>query len=315
MKKPWFFLLFSFLIVMVSCTSISDSVEGRIYPFEKGLRTLTKEIVRGLEDERLYRIAINEFLRVDGTRSLLGAAVSEELTTAFFSTDAPFSIVERSQLDAAIQELQLGMTAVFDEDQAARLGRLIGAEALVIGSITPFDDYIKLNARVFSIEDGRVVSAASVKIARTPEVDAMLNNTTRPGGTSAATGSPRPADRPAFVQRIDGFSVELTALRREGSKLWADFIVTYQGDKQEEWIGFFKARLIDSAGKSFPPTDGGTMRLTDDWGGLTCVKDVPTAGTVPFDVGSVDLQGVNLLEIEFRDRGKLQFKNIPIPVQ
>lgn len=303
-------------MVFASCASFPSG--DRAYSFEKGLSLLTREIIDSLEDEQLYRVAVNEFVRIDEQRTILGKAVAEELTTGFFNAGASFSLVERSQLEAALAELQLGMTAVFDERQAAELGRLVGADALVIGSFTPFEEYVKINARIFSVEDGRVIAAASVKIEMSAEVDSMLNNVLASGdrGTPASGGAAAPETReepaPRLVQKIDDFQVELTGLRREGSKLWADFLVTYRGPKQEEWIGFYRARLVDSSGREYRPTHGGTMRLTDDWGGLDCVKDVPMTGTVPFDLGSLEVDSVALLEIQFRDRGKLYFKNLTV---
>jgi hypothetical protein len=192
----------------------------------------------------------------------------------------------------------------------------VGADALVIGSFTPFEEYIKINARIFSVEDGKVISAAAVKIAMTDEIKAMLHDVLTPvnkhsEGTVTSRSNPE-ADKPELIQKIDHFKVELADLRREGAKLWADFIVTYQGMEQEEWLGFYDGRIVDKEGREYNPTGGGTLEVSSGWGGLDCIKDVPIAGTIPFKVGAAELDGIAVLEVKFRDRGKLYFKNLTI---
>ena len=305
-------VLISFLLF--SCTTFSPG--NRTFSFDKGLSRLTGEIIGSLENRELYRVAVNEFIRIDGERTVLGKALSEELTTGFFNANTSFSLVERSQLEAALSELQLGLSAVFDEKQAAELGRLLGADALVIGSITPFEEYIKINARIFSVEDGRVISAAAVKIETSSEVKDMLNNSLSSiSGDVSKTSSPSKKtknEQTKLVQTIDDFRVELTGLRREGTKLWADFIVTYRGREPEEWIGFHDGRIVDARGLEYDPTSGGTLQVSSGWGGLDCVQDVPMVGKVPFNVGTEELKEIPLLEISFRDRGKLYFKNLTV---
>ena len=307
-------LLSLILFFFFSCTSFPFG--DRTYSFEKGLTHLTNEIIHSLEDQELYRVAINDFIRIDNERTLLGKAVSEELTTGFFMAGPSFSLVERSQLEAALSELQLNMSAVFDEKQATEVGRLVGADALVIGSITPFEEYIKINARIFSVEDGKVISAAAVKIAMSDEINAMLNELLIPVNEKtegpATSGDASEVGKPKLVQNIDNFKIELAGLRREGAKLWADFIVTYQGREQEEWIGFYNGRIVDNEGREYKPTGGGTLEVSSGWGGLDCIKDVPVAGTIPFSVGTAELDSIAVLEVTFRDRGKLYFKNLSI---
>jgi len=48
-----------------------------------------------------------------------------------------FTVVERNRLDAVIREQSLGNSGVVDEKQAASLGKVLGVDAVVIGSITP----------------------------------------------------------------------------------------------------------------------------------------------------------------------------------
>ncbi|ABA23250.1 Curli production assembly/transport component CsgG [Trichormus variabilis ATCC 29413] len=50
-----------------------------------------------------------------------------------------FVVVERSQLEAILREQDLGDSGRVDASTAAKIGRILGVEAVVIGSVTQFD--------------------------------------------------------------------------------------------------------------------------------------------------------------------------------
>ena len=45
-------------------------------------------------------------------------------------------VVERLHLQALLEEMELGMTGIIDEGTAPRVGRLLGAETIVVGNLT-----------------------------------------------------------------------------------------------------------------------------------------------------------------------------------
>ncbi|MCC6772549.1 MAG: hypothetical protein IT360_15240 [Gemmatimonadaceae bacterium] len=69
--------------------------------------------------------------------SRLGYAAADEFTTQLVGT-GEFAVIERRQIEALLTEQKLGMSGAVDANTAARIGRLIGAQAVVVGSITQF---------------------------------------------------------------------------------------------------------------------------------------------------------------------------------
>ena len=67
----------------------------------------------------------------------LGYAAADELVTQLFGT-GKFSLVERSQLDAVLAEQNLGQSGLVNPAQAAEVGRLLGVQLILTGSITKF---------------------------------------------------------------------------------------------------------------------------------------------------------------------------------
>jgi len=71
-------------------------------------------------------------------------------------------LVERDQLQLLVDELDLQQTEYFDEETALEVGRFIGAEHVVVGSIVAVEPEIRLDTRVVRVDSARVVQTASV---------------------------------------------------------------------------------------------------------------------------------------------------------
>ena len=67
----------------------------------------------------------------------LGYAAADELVTQLFGS-GKFSLVEHSQLDAVLAEQNLGQSGWVNPAQAADIGRLLGVQLILTGSITKF---------------------------------------------------------------------------------------------------------------------------------------------------------------------------------
>jgi curli biogenesis system outer membrane secretion channel CsgG len=67
----------------------------------------------------------------------LGEAASDELTTQLVKA-GHFSVIERRQIQAILAEQGLGMSGAVDPATAAKVGKLLGAQLVAVGSITQF---------------------------------------------------------------------------------------------------------------------------------------------------------------------------------
>jgi curli biogenesis system outer membrane secretion channel CsgG len=100
----------------------------------------------------------------------LGEAASDELTTQLVKA-GEFSVIERQQIQAILAEQTLGMSGAIDAATAAKVGKLLGAQLVVVGSITQFSVDQK------SAGIGRLGVSASVAQAES-KIDARLVNVT-----------------------------------------------------------------------------------------------------------------------------------------
>jgi TolB-like protein len=91
----------------------------------------------------------------------LRVGIADAFTDAF-ARSGRFRVVERTQLDKAITELDLSRSAYGDPGTAQRVGRLIGAQYLIVGSFQIVADQIRLNARLVRVGTGEIVHAEAV---------------------------------------------------------------------------------------------------------------------------------------------------------
>ena len=95
----------------------------------------------------------------------LGTLISAQLAT-FLKRDHGFLLLERERLSIALKEMELGMTGMVDANKAAQAGKLLGAQALVVGSVAESPDTFTVNVRLISTESAQVLVADSIQLPR-----------------------------------------------------------------------------------------------------------------------------------------------------
>jgi len=91
--------------------------------------------------------------------------VREDLSTALIDSGA-FDVVERGQLDKALDELKIGLADTFDSERAQKLGKMVNARVVIIGSISDRGAYTVINARLIDTATGKARIAASVELRK-----------------------------------------------------------------------------------------------------------------------------------------------------
>lgn len=88
----------------------------------------------------------------------LKVGIAQMLTTDLVGAGQA-KIVERVQLQAVLDELKLGHSAVADKDTSAKVGKLLGAEYLLMGSYFSLAGTLRVDARLVKVETGEIVHA------------------------------------------------------------------------------------------------------------------------------------------------------------
>jgi len=140
---------------------------------------LAQEISSRAEAGGKTKIAVIEFSDLRGNVTDFGMFLAEELITKLFSS-VRFEVIERQLLNKIMQEHKLSLTGTVDPASAKELGKILGVDAIVSGTVTDLGKRLKINARLISTESGNVFSAAGVTIEKDEEVRQLLRQVIAP---------------------------------------------------------------------------------------------------------------------------------------
>jgi len=166
------------IILIISATffnCVSQSTSENIAPpktgdaitFPSGWNdSIIEKIKAGQSTKNI--LAVLDFEGNEKLKGKVDLKMSDMLTTSLVKTGR-FDIVERNKIDNVLKEQQLGLSGIVDEMSAAEVGKMIGAEYVVFGSITSAtrSDIDKFGYILVKIEVGidvRVVNTTTGKI-------------------------------------------------------------------------------------------------------------------------------------------------------
>jgi curli biogenesis system outer membrane secretion channel CsgG len=143
------------------------------------------EAVRAAEAEapksayQLPRMVIANFTNSTSFKGLEGGLT--ERMTSLIAITKRFEVVERSQLESVLEEQKLGLAGILDESTAVEVGKILGAEIMVVGSITDagysqsevvledgstqitWEGSVAVSGRFVDVETGRVILSKVVR--------------------------------------------------------------------------------------------------------------------------------------------------------
>ncbi|MFH1414977.1 MAG: FlgO family outer membrane protein [Elusimicrobiota bacterium] len=157
-------IIFLFITaVCVNCLSAKDSA------FEKKVIELSDRIHSTLQSlpakDNKLRIAVQDFTNLNQSAkdNNIGGTVSAMLITRFVQSGY-YEVVEREQLYKVIKEAEISMRGLSDPDSAKKIGKIVNADIIVLGSVSEVSESYFVNTRIIDVEKAVVIAAASTDI-------------------------------------------------------------------------------------------------------------------------------------------------------
>jgi len=98
------------------------------------------------------RIAVMDF-RADGITKEKALRISELIRTEIVNTDV-YTVIERNQMDMVFKEQGIQQTGVINDAYAIKMGELLSAQKILIGTVMQLGDAIIISGRIVDIEKG-----------------------------------------------------------------------------------------------------------------------------------------------------------------
>ncbi len=129
---------------------------------------LAKELTEAGSSIQGKKIAIIPFSYADAREkaSKDGSVIAERLTIKMINMHK-FEIIERSVLDKVMNELKLQSSGMIDASSAQQLGKVLGVEAIVTGTLVETSGgQIEVNARMIKTETAQAIGASQVTVEK-----------------------------------------------------------------------------------------------------------------------------------------------------
>ena len=127
------------------------------------------------------RVAVMDFDDRAGYGHNVGPGISDMLVTSLVQT-GKFIVIEREQLDEILKEQSLGASGVVTPQSAAQIGKVLGVELMVTGSVTEFGEKKESIGGRFGGIGGKLTtrearSVVDIRIVDTETAEILLSET------------------------------------------------------------------------------------------------------------------------------------------
>ncbi len=323
MKVFWLYFLLS-IVILTACKSsapvIKTSYEAASIDVQ--LDKLTSQLIKSLSEEKKSKIAIMEFPDLHGNTSELGKFIPEELTTRLFMTRR-FAVVERSLLNKVLEEQNLGMTGLVDISSAARVGKMLGVDAIVTGTITDMGHALRINARVIATETAGVFAVSSVSIEKDKHIVGMMERVSAmPGKKTGEVSSDEDSEQVAF--RFSKIIVEdinfevIGAVATNNHRAIIDIMITNTHHLDKDIRIFSGTSVYDNMGQQYDISVRSIGSKTRRGGSALrhlFISNVPTRVRLEFDEIDPDAVSFPLLILRLGNHPDVTLRDIPFERQ
>ncbi len=150
------------------------------------------------------KVAIIPFSYYDKRKSSDGDIISERLTTYIVNL-GKLEVVERSQLEKVLKELNFEMTGTVDNQTTQQVGKILGVDAIITGSLIPKkENEIEVNARVISTETAKIIIATTVEVEKDWESEEEVQH---PQTISSRYRTPDRSETPGYGKSEGGIDI------------------------------------------------------------------------------------------------------------
>ena len=235
------------IFTLVFLTFVTAGLQAGTY--EQELSKLTADVDKELADTGVKTIAAVDFKDLQGKVTDLGKFLAEEISVNLAMQDKKISMADRANLKRIMEEHKLTEEGLVNPDNAKKLGQLAGLDAIMFGTVTPFDNSYRLNIKVITTDTGKIVAAARGSFTKTETLDTLAGSKTDSSARADSTGSDNtttPAPEPPKKQKVYDLgmaSVEIKSVDyiSRSRKVRVSYVVTWMPVREPGGFAYIPA--------------------------------------------------------------------------
>lgn len=270
--------------------------------------SLAVQIVDSLKAENKKKVAIVELTDLSGCITPLGQLVAEELTGQLFKAQG-LTLVERSKLDEVLGEQRLGVRGLLEKRNVETVGKALGVEAILTGTIAVFEDRVRVNARVIAVPSAELFATSAGYMSKLGLASSYFEATDC-GEDNGPTGS----TSPVAVQERQSIRYELLGCTQATRIIECRLVLTNNGADRSYRINLTNSGgtyLFDQRGHSFKASriKLADLEITRGYGDRRLIAEIPVETKLIFEGVPSSIDFIKVLHIGTGD-GDVEFRDI-----
>lgn len=223
-------------ISVYSLLSVSPSSANKMYESDKIFKNLAGRLSKVESKLPNKTIAIYGFEVIGKNDDPYAKYATEKLTHEIVS-EGELTVIERSRIDQVLKEQSLSLTGAVDSGTAARIGKILSVDAVIIGTIHITHGRTEFIARVIQSEKGIILASADEKIVAPSEENMSDDTEGAESGDTEISGDFITGNRVIFISGV-----------KPVYSRFEQVTVNYKGmpGNQQDWITLVSASEPDT---------------------------------------------------------------------
>jgi len=319
-----FSILRSGTLTLLSVLFLVPSVHAR--SLEEALDELGSRLGRQLGEQQVRSFGALQFVNLDGAQSRREEQLADGLARRISRSGSRASYIGLTPSEAARAKFGLSPGANIAGETAARIAKLAGTDAMMIGTLRRIDSEThELIGQIFSAQRGINLADARVTYNQTATAPPPVQP---PPPTYAAPPAPvqpappAPSAAPEIMTTEAGqFLIELHGCRRISAGVNCSFVLKNQSANANLTIWNGGTRLFDDQGREYEPGVTVIADARQDLKGSgrrriqkQVIGGVPTKASIRFPNVQADAQSIASLQLNLYapKSAKAEFRSVPI---
>ena len=236
-------------IVILLLRLLSSSVAGQDYGPQ--VSEMAAAMTQSMTSAGKKSVAVLELTDRTGRAACFGQLIAEELSIGLVVGGRGFEVVSRNdgKLKAVLAEQKLGTTGIIDPQSAARIGQIVGVQALIAGTVNIIGDNLRVTLTLIDSTTARIVGGTGATIPRTRAIEEYM--TRCESGPPDQPVAAAPVSGPVSNQRpqartLRSVTVELAGCVRSGASVSCE--LTFINGDRDRNVDLLPAKAFDSGG-------------------------------------------------------------------
>lgn len=178
MKQSFLLLIGVIAFGILSCAGGPESSDDStsFYEISSSVENLANQLTNSYKDTYqarsgeqppIRRLALLETVNAKGNKTAIGKELTSTLQSKMFDPRL-FSLLERERIESLLEEYTLNQSGMVEELSSAELGKLLGAEIVIVSSYSIELDHewdesmYRISSRIVDLETGEILGVGLV---------------------------------------------------------------------------------------------------------------------------------------------------------